>query len=366
MTAPQDFTTDTQRWAAVQHRSLEAEGVFFYAVETTGIYCRPTCAARLPKRENVLFFAHKEDAEGAGFRPCKRCTPDASSPRAERAALIVRACELIEDAEEPPTLDELAAAVGLSPSHFHRLFKAGVGVTPKDYAAALRDERLKRNLTNGASVTEAIYDAGFNASSRFYETATERLGMNATRYRGGAPNTSIRYALAESSLGWLIVGATKRGVCAVEFGASPASLVETLRERFPKAELHPDNSALKGWLEQIVTAIETPGEALNLPLEIQGTAFQEQVWRALRMIPSGETRSYKDVAAMVGRPAAVRAVAGACASNKLAVAIPCHRVVRSDGGLSGYRWGAERKEKLLEREKQAADRGETFQLQLDL
>ena len=354
MTTPRDFMTDTQRWTALQRRDARAEGAFLYGVETTGIYCHPTCAARLPKRENVLFFAFKEDAEGAGFRACKRCTPDAASPRAERAALIVRACGLIENAEEPPTLDELAAAVGLSPSHFHRLFKANVGVTPKDYAAALRDRRLKKNLTNGASVTEAIYDAGFNASSRFYETAGERLGMYATRYREGAPDTSIRYALAESSLGWLIVGATERGVCAVEFGASPASLLETLRARFPKAELRPDDPALKGWLEQIVAAIDTPGAALELPLEIQGTAFQEQVWRALQTIPSGETRSYVDVAKMVGRPAAVRAVAGACASNNIAVAVPCHRVVRSDGGLSGYRWGAERKKKLLEREKQAA------------
>lgn len=352
MATPQGFTTDTQRWAALQRRDARAEGVFFYGVRTTGIYCHPTCSARLPNRENVLFFACTEDAEAAGFRPCKRCTPDAAPPSAARSKLIVRACRLIEDAEQAPALGELAAAVGLSPSHFHRLFKAGVGVTPKRYATALRDRRLKEQLANGAPVTTAIYDAGFNASSRFYEGATERLGMSATHYRKGAAGMSIRYALAESWLGWLIVGATERGVCAIEFGESPALLAEGLRERFPYADVQPDDS--NRWLAQVLELVEMPDRVLDLPLEIYGTAFQQQVWRALQAIPGGETRSYAEVAELIGRPAAVRAVAQACASNKVAVAIPCHRIVRSDGKLSGYRWGVGRKKKLLERERQAS------------
>ncbi len=345
------FATDTQRWDAVQRRDVHAEGVFFYGVKTTGIYCYPTCAARLPKRENVVFFVCREDAETAGFRPCKRCTPDATAPSAARSALIVRACQLIE-AEEPQSLSELAAAVGLSPAHFHRLFKAGVGVTPKRYAAALRDRRFKESLANGVAVTTAIYDAGFGASSRFYEGATERLGMSATRYRKGAAGLTIGYAHAESSLGWLIVAATERGVCATEFGETPASLINGLQKRFFGAKLHLD-TALDVWLAQIIGAVETPGSALDLPLDIRGTAFQQQVWRALQAIPSGETRSYTEVAELIGRPTASRAVAQACASNGVAVAVPCHRVVRSDGELGGYRWGAERKRQLLSRENQA-------------
>lgn len=347
-----DYTTDARRWAALQRRDKQAEGSFFYGVKTTGIYCYPTCSARLPKRENVTFFACREDAEAAGFRPCKRCTPDATPPSAARSALIVKACQLIEEAEQAPALDELAAAVGLSPSHFHRLFKASVGVTPKRYAAAVRDRRLKEHLANGAPVTTAIYAAGFNAASRFYEGVNERLGMSATQYRNGAAGFSIRYAVAQSWLGWLIVGVTERGVCAIEFGESSTLLVDTLRGRFPNAELRPDEG--DGWLAHVLDMVEAPGKALDLPLEIQGTAFQQQVWRALQTIPSGETRSYTEIAELVGRPAAVRAVAQACASNKVAIAIPCHRVVRGDGELSGYRWGVERKRKLLEREKQAS------------
>ena len=341
------FTTDVQRWNAVQRRDPHAEGAFFYGVKTTGIYCHPTCAARLPKQENVVYFIYREDAETAGFRPCQRCTPDAAPPSAARSKLIVRACRLIET--EALSLAELSAAVGLSPAHFHRVFKSGVGVTPKRYAAALRDRRLKENLADGAPVTAAIYNAGFGASSRFYEGAEERLGMSASDYRKGAAGLTIRYAHAHTSLGWLLVAATERGVCAAEFGETPAALLEGLQKRFFSADLLSD-STLNGWLEQIVSAVETPGNALDLPLDIQGTAFQQQVWRALQGIPRGETRSYAEIAERIGRPAAVRAVAGACASNGVAVAVPCHRVVRSDGELSGYRWGAERKRELLTRE----------------
>ena len=303
-----------------------------------------------------MFFTHREDAEAAGFRPCQRCTADAAPPSTARSALLAQACQLIEDAETPPPLGELAAAMGLSPTHFHRVFKAGVGVTPKRYAAALRDRRLQANLASGVSVTAAIYDAGFGASSRFYEGADKRLGMSATDYRKGAAGLTIRYAHAETSLGWLIVAATERGVCAAEFGETPATLVEGLQKRFFGAELCPDDT-LNGWLERVLEAVETPGKALDLPLDIQGTAFQQQVWRALQSIPSGETRSYTEVAERIGRPAAVRAVARACASNGVAVAVPCHRVVRRDGELSGYRWGTERKRELLNREAQAK-RGE--------
>lgn len=351
------FTTDLQRWRAVQGRDTHAEGTFFYAVKTTGIYCHPTCAARLPKRENVVFFAHREDAETAGFRPCKRCTPDVAPPSTARSALLARACQLIKDAENPLPLGELAAAVGLSPAHLHRVFKAGVGVTPKRYAAALRDRRMQENLASGAPVTAALYDAGFGASSRFYEGADKRLGMSATDYRKGAAGLTIRYAHAETSLGWLIVAATERGVCAAEFGETPAALLSGLQERFFGAELCPD-ATLNGWLERVLEAVETPGRTLDLPLDIQGTAFQQQVWRALQSIPSGETRSYTEVAERIGRPAAVRAVARACASNGVAVAVPCHRVVRSDGESGGYRWGAARKRELLSREAQAKRRAD--------
>ncbi len=351
------FGNDLKRWNAVQRRDPRAEGIFFYAVQTTGIYCYPTCAARLPKRENVMYFVRPEDAEAAGFRPCKRCTPGAAPPSAARSALLVRACRLIGEAENPPTLGELAAAVGLSPGHLHRVFRAGVGVTPKRYAAALRDRRMQQNLADGAPVTAALYDAGFGASSRFYEGADKRLGMSATDYRKGAAGLTLRYAHAETSLGWLIVAATERGVCAAEFGETPAALLEGLQRRFSGAVLRPD-ATLNGWLEQIVGAVETPSNALNLPLDIQGTAFQQQVWRALQTIPSGQTRSYTEVAELIGRPAAVRAVARACASNEVAVAVPCHRVVRSDGELSGYRWGVERKRELLSREAQAERRAD--------
>ena len=348
------FDTDLKRWNAVQSSDDDAEGAFFYGVKTTGIYCRPTCAARLPKRENVVYFTRSEDAQTAGFRPCKRCTPDATPPSTARSELLVRACRLLET-EETLSLAKLSATVGLSPAHFHRVFKTGVGVTPKQYAAALRDRRMQENLADGTPVTAAIYDAGFGASSRFYEDADKRLGMSATGLPQRGAGLTICYAYAQTSLGWLIVATTERGVCAAEFGESPAALLNGLQKRFFSAELRPDDT-LNGWLEQIVDAVETPGSALDLPLDIRGTAFQQQVWGALQSIPSGETRSYAEVAERIGRPAAVRAVAQACASNGVAVAVPCHRVVRSGGELSGYRWGVERKRALLEREARAKRR----------
>lgn len=339
-------------WIAVQRRDPQAEGHFVYGVKTTGIYCRPTCAARRPKPDNIVFFKDKIEAEAAGYRPCKRCKPDALSPTALQSQTIAQACQLIEQSESALSLVELATAVGLSTSHFHRLFKTYVGITPKQYAIALRDQRVKTHLATDSPITAAIYDAGFNTSSRFYETVTQRLGMSASCYKQGGAGLMIKYTLAESSLGWLIVGATEVGICAIEFGETPAVLIERLQQHFPQAELTPDTTNLGNWLTQIVAAIETPGPTIDLPLAVKGTAFQRQVWQALQTIPCGETRSYTQVAAMIGQPQAARAVARACASNPVAVVVPCHRVVRSTGEISGYRWGVERKRQILAREHQ--------------
>ena len=344
------FSTDAQRWDALQTRAPHAEGAFFYAVKTTGVYCRPTCAARKPNRENVLFFARREEAEAAGFRPCRRCTPDVAAPRDRRLNTVLRACDLIEAADEPPALDVLAEAVGLSASHLHRLFKATIGVTPKAYADALRLRRLKAGLAQDVSVTQAIYDAGFNASSRFYENADRHLGMTPTQYKQGAADVPICYATANSALGWVIIAATPRGICLIEFGPSPEALAKLLRDRLPEADIHEDHAAFADAVAQVTAYIETPQQGLDLPLDVQGTAFQRRVWEALQSIPPGATQTYAEVAEQIGRPKAVRAVAGACAANKIALAVPCHRVVRADGGLGGYRWGVERKEALLRRE----------------
>ena len=353
MTIPDTlFVTDQQRWHAVQNRDTAADAAFLYGVQTTGIYCRPTCSSRLPIRENVQYFSGTTDAETAGFRACKRCKPKATSPRQSKVEIMIRACQLIEEAETPPTLETLATTLGLSPSHFHRQFKTVVGVTPKEFAAALRARRVKEGLADGASVTQSLYDAGFNASSRFYEEAPQRLGMNPKIYKNGATGQTIAYTVAESSLGWITVATTHQGVCAIEFGDTPEALVETLYTRFPKATLKQDEPAFTVWVSEVLAYIETPHEGLDLPLDIQGTAFQQRVWKALQHIPTGTTWSYARVAEQIGKPKAVRAVATACASNKIALAIPCHRVVRSDGSLGGYRWGTDRKRDLLQREAQ--------------
>ena len=344
------FDTDDERWDAVVHRDPRADGAFYYSVRTTGVYCRPSCAARLARRDNVRFHSTCSDAERAGFRPCRRCRPN-EAPLAERqAAAVERACRLIEGALSQPALDELASAVGMSRFHFHRVFKALTGVTPKAYADAHRRNRVRAELPRRATVTDAIYEAGFSGSGRFYEGAAKTLGMKPRDYRAGGAGVTIRFAVGECSLGSILVAATERGVCAILLGDDPDALIAQLQQRFPAARLLGGDAAFETLVARVVGFVEAPRLGLELPLDMRGTAFQQRVWHALRKIPPGETLSYAELARRIGAPRAVRAVAGACAANPLAVAIPCHRVVRRDGGLAGYRWGVERKRALLERE----------------
>ncbi|MBX3481679.1 MAG: bifunctional DNA-binding transcriptional regulator/O6-methylguanine-DNA methyltransferase Ada [Caulobacter sp.] len=338
------------RWPKVLARDASADGSFFYSVATTGVYCRPSCAARPANPKNVGFHLTAVAAEEAGFRPCKRCKPNLP-PKAERdAALIAGACRMIEAAEEPPTLDAVARAAGLSPHHFHRLFKAVTGVTPRDYAAAHRAARVRQGLETAATVTEAIYDAGFNSAGRFYDQSDALLGMTPRDYRAGGRGAEIRFAVGQSSLGAILVARSDKGVCAILMDDDPAVLVRDLQDRFPKANLIGDDAGFDALVARVVGLVERPDQGLDLPLDVRGTAFQQRVWQALRQIPAGTTATYRDIAAAIGQPKAVRAVAGACAANALAIAIPCHRVVRNDGSLSGYRWGVERKAALIQRE----------------
>jgi len=345
-----EYGTDEARWNALVRRDRQANGAFVYGVLTTFIYCKPACASRAPRYENVRFFDTWEQAEQAGFRPCKRCDPRSGAEADGRSSLMVKACRIIEDSEEPPTLKDLAKAVGLSPYHFQRLFKKVVGVTPKQYASEQRLKRVRSSLRRDMSVTDALYDAGFASSSRFYENARETLGMKPSEYQTGAEGIRIRCAVARSYLGWVLVAATATGICAIEIGDDPERMKTRLRERFPNAEIQSGDEIFRSWVQQILAYMEKPEQSLDLPLDIQGTAFQRLVWMALREIAPGSTISYSNLAAKIGKPRAARAVAGACASNKIAVAIPCHRVVRRDGDLGGYRWGLERKRALLERE----------------
>ena len=343
-------TSDDALWAAVLDHDATADGTFLYGVMTTGVYCRPSCPSRRPLRANVRFFADAAGAQAAGLRACKRCRPDEVSIAGRHANAVARACALIAASEEPPSLDDLAEAAGLSRFHFHRVFKALTGVTPKAYGEAHRAERLRGELDDGASVTEAIYGAGFGSNGRFYAVSNDRLGMKPSAYRKGGAGAEIRFAVGQTSLGAILVAATNKGVCAIQFGEDPDALVRGLQDRFPKAELIGADAEFEALVARVVGAVEGAADAGDLPLDIQGTAFQERVWRALRDIPKGSTASYADIAATIGAPKAVRAVAQACAANPTAVVIPCHRVVRSDGALSGYRWGVERKRALLQRE----------------
>ena len=345
-----EFPNDETRWAAVVARDAAADGVFYYSVRTTGVYCRPSCGSRRARRENVEFHQDCGAAEAAGFRPCKRCRPNEASLAERQAAAVAKACRLIEGADELPSLDELAETAGLSRFHFHRLFRAATGLTPKAYASAHRSERMRTELKRGDSVTSAIYDAGFNSSARFYATAAGALGMNPSEFRAGAPGASIRFAIGQCSLGAILVAASDKGVCAILLGDDPDHLARDLQDRFPKATLVGGDAEFERWVAKIVGFVEAPRLGLDLPLDVRGTAFQQRVWQALREIPAGSTASYSEIAARIGSPKAVRAVAQACAANALAVAIPCHRVVRNDQSLSGYRWGVERKRALLERE----------------
>lgn len=347
------FPDDDAKWDAVRRRDAAADGRFFYSVRTTGVYCRPSCAARLARRENVAFHVTTAEAERAGFRPCKRCRPN-EAPRAEReAAIVARACRAIEAAEEMPSLAALAKSVGMSQFHFHRLFRSLTGVTPKAYADAHRAKRVRDELGQAGTVTEAIYGAGFNSNGRFYAAAADLLGMMPTAFRAGGKGAALRFAVGECWLGSILVAATGKGVAAISLGDDPDRLLRDLQDRFPNAQLIGGDKDFESLVAKVVGFVEAPGLGLDLPLDVRGTAFQRRVWQALRDIPAGMTASYADIAARIGQPKSVRAVAQACAANALAVAIPCHRVVRSDGALSGYRWGVERKRALLQREQAA-------------
>lgn len=348
------YATDSERWQAVQARDTDADGCFVYAVRTTGVYCRPSSSARLPKRENVEFFDNAEAAEAAGYRPSRRARGDQTSAATERAVLVAQACRLIEAAETPPNLDEIAAQAGMSPFHFHRVFKAETGLTPKAYSSAYRARKLREELSaSEASVTDAIYGAGFNSNSRFYEMSGQLLGMRARDYRAGGTGAVIRFAVGQCSLGAILVAQSQHGICAILLGDDPDQLVRDLQDQFPKAQLIGRDAGFEQLIAQVVGFIEAPSIGLNLPLDVRGTAFQERVWQALREIPPGVTVSYAEIAERIGAPKAVRAVAQACGANHIAVAIPCHRVVRRDGDISGYQWGVDRKRELLRREAKA-------------
>ncbi|MCL2656469.1 MAG: bifunctional DNA-binding transcriptional regulator/O6-methylguanine-DNA methyltransferase Ada [Betaproteobacteria bacterium] len=348
---PSAYATDEARWQAVRTRDANADGHFVYAVRTTGVYCRPSSLARLPKRENVEFFDSAAAAEAAGYRPSFRAGVDQTSLAAARAKLVAQACRSIKASETLPSLEELAAQAGMSPYHFHRVFKAETGLTPKKYAAAQRALKLRQELnTPDVSVTDAIYGAGFNSNSRFYATADQMLGMRARDFRAGGLGAVIRFAVGQCSLGAILVAQSQHGICAILLGDDPERLVRDLQDQFPKAELIGGDGNFERLVAQVVGFIEAPSLGLNLPLDVRGTAFQQRVWQALREIPPGVTVSYAEIAARIGAPKAARAVAQACSANLIAVAIPCHRVVRRDGDLSGYRWGVERKRELLRRE----------------
>ena len=344
------FASESDRWAAVTRRDVSADGHFFYSVSTTGVYCRPSCASRQARREHVRFHPTIADAEQAGFRACKRCRPNQPALADQRASAVARACRLIERTDTLPSLDALADAASMSRFHFHRVFKAVTGLTPRAYAAAHRANRVREELGRRPSVTEAIYEAGYNSNGRFYAAAPGVLGMTPTRFRAGGAGESIHFAVGECSLGSVLVAATDKGVCAIMLGDDPDRLVRNLQDRFARARLVGGDAGFERLVAKVVGLIEAPAAAIDLPLDVRGTAFQQRVWQALRKIPAGSTVSYADIARRLGTPNAVRAVAQACGANPVAIAIPCHRVVRRDGELSGYRWGVERKRALLERE----------------
>ncbi|WP_340611297.1 bifunctional DNA-binding transcriptional regulator/O6-methylguanine-DNA methyltransferase Ada [Xenorhabdus bharatensis] len=344
------WKTNDKRWQAIVERDKNADNYFVYAVRTTGIYCLPSSTARLPKRENVIFFDNESDAKQHGYRPSKRLPGNQPEQEASNLAKIAQACRYIEQNEGHLTLENIANHIGMSPFYFHRLFKAKIGLTPKAYADAYRSQRLRDNLEQNHSVTEAILDAGFNSSSRFYEISSDLLGMTPKIWRAGGKGVQIYFALGICSLGHILVAQSKKGICAILLGNDPNKLLQEVQDKFPQAEFIGGDPQFEQIIAQVVGFIETPEVELKLPLDIRGTAFQQRVWLALREIPVGTTISYAEIAKRIGSPKAIRAVANACAANMLAVAIPCHRVVRNDGSLSGYRWGIERKRELLMRE----------------
>lgn len=348
-----DVTTTNPRWARVVARDPAADGQFVYSVRTTGVYCRPSCPARRARPENVRFHDTAAAAELAGFRACKRCRPNQPSDASTHGTLVAAACRRIEAQDKAPTLRALAADAGMSEFHFHRVFKRLTGLTPRQYAAAHTTRRVRDALAGPGTVTDAIIEAGYGSSSRFYERSDAILGMTPRRYQSGGADQHIRFAVGDCALGVVLVAASDKGVCAILLGDDPEALLHDLQDRFPRAHLEGGDAGFDTTVAQVVGLIDAPGQRLDLPLDVRGTAFQQRVWLALRDIPPGSTASYADIAAKIGAPHSFRAVAQACGANLLAVAIPCHRVVRTDGGLSGYRWGVERKRALLQREADA-------------
>lgn len=358
MNGGQLFSTDTQKWQAVVQRDRRADGVFVYAVRTTGIFCRPVCSSRRPNRTNVSFHASAEEAESAGFRPCKRCNPTA--PIANRLSRpVVEACRYIESASQSPTLNVLAQAVGLSPRYLHRLFTSTLGITPKAYANSVRSTRLRAQLGSSVSVTAAIYNAGYESASRCFAETRDQWGMSPAEYRDGAPQQELHFAIAQSDLGWIAVVSTPRGVCMVELADDARTLQLAVRNRFDRADLREIPAEECEFLRIVLQSIAEPLRNVSVPIDIKATAFQRSVWEVLQQIPPGTTRSYGEIAAALERPNSARAVAGACAANPLAVVIPCHRVVGKTGDLTGYRWGLQRKQALLQREVEAKAGGGT-------
>lgn len=347
---------DETFWQAVLQRDPRFDGTIFFAVRSTGIYCRPSCPARRPRREQVVFFRAPEAAESAGFRSCRRCRPRAAATTDPQVEMVRRACVYIErHIDELPTLQDLGAHTGVSPYHLQRVFKRIVGITPRQYAGAFRLSRFKANVKKGETVTGAMYDAGYGSSSRLYERAPDQLGMTPADYRRGGKGVRINYTIAGCSLGRLLVAATGKGVCAIRLGDSDAALEADFLSEYPAADVHRDDETLSKWVAQLLSHINGQSPHLDLPLDVRATAFQWSVWEKLREIPYGSTRSYSDIARAMGRPTATRAVARACATNPVALAIPCHRVVREDKSLGGYRWGIERKQALLEHERSAVE-----------
>jgi AraC family transcriptional regulator of adaptative response/methylated-DNA-[protein]-cysteine methyltransferase len=344
------YATADSRWAAVVSRDVSATGHFVLAVRTTGIYCRPGCPAKTPLRKNVVFYDSPAQAVNAGFRPCKRCKPTEPSLQERNIAVVAAACDAIENSDVLPTLDELAAGAGLSKHHFHRTFKTITGLTPGQYARSHRANRVRQELPNSPSVTQAIYETGYGSSGRFYSTASTSIGMTPTTYRARGTGEKIRFAIAATSLGPMLVAATGKGVCSIAFGDDPEALIDHLQQQFTNAELIGADPEFEAMVASVVASVEHPATSLDLPLDLRGTAFQHRVWNALRDIPAGATCTYSEVAELIGSPTSVRAVARACATNAVAVAVPCHRVVRKNGELGGYRWGLDRKSELLARE----------------
>ncbi|RMP18915.1 Ada regulatory protein [Pseudomonas syringae pv. delphinii] len=343
-------TEDDPRWDILLNRRAGSavSADFVYAVRTTGVYCTPGSPSRLPRPENIVFFDSASQAEAAGFRPSRRSAQDQQSVDLKHAAAVSDACRAIDTCDSMPNLAELAEAVGMSSFHFHRTFKKITGLTPRAYSVASMRSRVQAQLSRGVTITSALYEAGYNSNSRFYEASQNMLGMKPSEYRAGGANVDIRFALGESSLGSILVATSSKGICAISLGDDPHALIRGFQDQFPNANLIGADAQFEALIATVVGFVQSPATGLALPLDIRGTVFQERVWQALRDIPAGSTATYTDIARQLGMPSAVRAVANACGANKLAVAIPCHRVVRSDGSLSGYRWGVERKRKLLD------------------